>query len=334
MIKKRVKRFLEEQELITLINILRSILNLKIDPNSKILYTYRLLLRRRIKAVKTKRLKQTLSYSETPNVSFIIQSYNHKRNIKHIVDSLRLCNAEEIIACDDGSIDGSLKKWQKHLTKPNEFIIHSNDIHEIRTYNRAANFAKGDILCFMQDDDILPKTDKWVRDALELFRLDPDLAVLGGDGGRDPVISQEMSLEKFSQQKKIRSIDLENQQINFLYTAMVSVGPIFIRRNHFIEIGEFDLTYSLPGHPGIWFDYAFSTETWLFGKKVGVYKNDIEHGKLGRGTKIFGHKHLRIENHVKNFEIFKKSYLHEQNKVNQLVKRANNLRGIKNPQGQ
>lgn len=330
MVKKRVKSFLEEKKFFTLIKILRFFLNLARHDDLKILYTYRFLLKRRIKSAKTNRLKQTHLYSENPNISFIIQSYNHKRNIKHIVDSLRLCNAEEIIACDDGSIDGSLKKWQKHLTKPNEFILHSNDIHEIRTYIRAASFAKGEILCFMQDDDVLPKTDKWVKDALELFRSDPDLAVLGGHGGQDPVISPEtLEIDFFQHRKKIYSRHLSIHKLNFLYTAMVSVGPIFIRRSHFIEIGEFDLTYSLPGHPGIWFDYAFSTKTWLSGKKVGLYKNDIAHGKLGRGTKIFGHKHLRRNNNIKNFKIFKKSYIDEQDKISELVKRANNLRGIK-----
>jgi glycosyltransferase involved in cell wall biosynthesis len=135
---------------------------------------------RRGKAQKQKRKRAGIRYNETPRVSVIIQSFNRVRNVAFLEAHLRATCMDELIVCEDGSIDGSVDEWLRRLTHPNDFLLRSNDLHEIRRYSRAIDLARGDIICLMQDDDRPPKDGGWLAEALQLFGHYPRLAILGG----------------------------------------------------------------------------------------------------------------------------------------------------------
>ena len=135
---------------------------------------------RRIAAQKEDRLRRAQRYQERPAVSFLIQSFNHCDNVPIYVERLRLLPAQEIVVCEDGSLDGSLDAWVERLDQPNDFVVRSNDLHEIRAYDRAMRLARGDLICLMQDDEVPPEDGAWLDDALSLFETYPDLVVLGG----------------------------------------------------------------------------------------------------------------------------------------------------------
>lgn len=67
-----------------------------------------------------------------------------------------------------------------YLDQPNDFLIHSNDLHEIRVLDRAIRFARSDIVCLVQDDDLIPYENGWLDSALTHFTTYPNLAILGG----------------------------------------------------------------------------------------------------------------------------------------------------------
>jgi hypothetical protein len=77
-----------------------------------------------------------------------------------------------LIVCEDGSLDGSHEKWMSYLDRPNDFLIHSNDLHEIRILDRAIRFARSDIICLVQDDDLIPRETDWLEAALGHFIRD------------------------------------------------------------------------------------------------------------------------------------------------------------------
>jgi GT2 family glycosyltransferase len=225
----------------------------------------------RVKKRKSERSLLPYRYTDTPFLSILIQSFNHRKNIPSIMERLRLTCADEIIVCEDGSVDGSEVEWRKHLTRPNDFLIQTNDLHEIRTYNRAADLAAGEFICMMQDDDIPPKDPSWASDAIALFRKYPRLAVVGCwhgwavdfDDPRYPILAH-FGAPPFDG-KPVAEIPFRDDTIEkpFMFVESVGIGPMFFRRSVFQDLGKFDLRFSGVGEAGIWLDYDFCVRAWL-----------------------------------------------------------------------
>jgi GT2 family glycosyltransferase len=264
----------------------------------------------RVKKRKLERSQRPFAYTDAPSLSILIQSFNHGINIRSIMEGLRLTCADEIIVCEDGSVDGSEIEWRKHLIRPNDFLIQSNDLHEIRTYNRAANLAAGEFICTMQDDDIPPKDPSWASDAIALFRKYPRLAVVGPWHGwavdfYDP---QYPVLARFGAPPypgaPFPEIPFWDDVIGkpFMFVESVGIGPMFFRRSVFQELGKFDLRFSGVGEAGIWLDYDFCLRAWLAGHQVGVYSSAaFERNVGGQGTMIYS-GNSRSANYLKNRE--------------------------------
>lgn len=245
-------------------------------------------------------------YVESPAVSLVLQSFNHRDNVEKIVERLRHTVAEELIVCEDGSVDGSEKVWRQQLTRPNDFLIQSNDLHEIRTYNRAISLARGEFVGVLQDDDIPPKNPNWVADVVTLFRKYPKLGVLGCWNGwaldfDDIENSAGSPVGPGLQTPNARLPFMEPElKLPFQFVEAVGIGPMFFRRSDFDAVGGFDLQFSRPGEPGIWLDWDICLRTWLAGRYVGVYESEpFERNIGGQGTVMFGGA-KRHENYGKN----------------------------------
>ena len=74
----------------------------------------------------------------------------------------------------------SRERWMSYLDRPNDFLIYSNDLHEIRILDRAIRFARAEIVCLVQDDDLIPRDTAWLERALQQLSNNPRLAILGG----------------------------------------------------------------------------------------------------------------------------------------------------------
>ena len=111
-----------------------------------------------------------LQYVERPQLAFIVHSFNRISNLEQIFRGLRSLGPHELIVCDDGSVDGSHQRWLELLNRPNDFLIHSNDLHEIRATDRAIRYARSEIVCLVQDDDLIPAEASWLDAVLSRVR--------------------------------------------------------------------------------------------------------------------------------------------------------------------
>jgi glycosyltransferase involved in cell wall biosynthesis len=275
-------------------------------------YPYKLSLTAAVRRAKQSRAAMPFEFKESPNVSLTLLSYNHRGNIEKIVDRIRLTAAEELIICEDGSVDGSEEVWRRVLTRPNDILINSNDIHEIRSYNRAISLARGELVAVLQDDDIPPENPSWVADAITLFQKFPKLAVLGCWNGAMLNLQNQEDWIEYSvgpgylsmPASRERSIDLmePESRLPFQFIETVGIGPIFFRRADFEALGGFDIQLSRPGEPGIWLDYDICLRAWLSGRQVGVYQTDLfQRGVGGSGTFMFASSQ-RAANFNKNLK--------------------------------
>ncbi len=234
--------------------------------------------------------------SKAPRLTAIVQSFNHAGNIANISSSLlHASDVEEIIVCEDGSSDGSLNRWASILRGPRQFIIRSNNLHELRAYNRALRVSDGDYVLLLQDDDLLPPTDEWIRNAFQIMEAYPDLGILGGyigqlwnhdNGYKGFEYGEQVSTHggvRSGNTKKIPYTD-PHTGLPFMFVECAWIAPIFIRRELIQKAGGLNLEIAKRGEPGVWQDCVYCLEAWVNGFSVGVFSAPFTRGVGGHGS--------------------------------------------------
>lgn len=274
---------------------------------------------KRVKARKTRRQSLPFKYRDSQRLAFIVHSFNRISNVDRLVARLRGLGNHELIVCEDGSLDGSHEKWMSHLKRPNDFLLHSNDIHEIRILDRAIRFARAEIVCLIQDDDRIPLETTWLKRALRSFTRYPQLAILGGFMGfgsfhPDPA--------------KAKPIWEEGP---FQFVQHVNIGPYFIRKQHYEALGGWDYSFSRAGEPGICFDNELCLRAWLNGYQVGYsfvpFKGPAGHYSLDGGTVLFSGL-VRRKNQVRNQKKIFAMYARHGRRIDRLVREASCSAGL------
>lgn len=282
----------------------------------------------RVKARKEEQRRSGLAYAEHPRVSVVVQSFNQVRNVATLESRLRRTCAEELIVCEDGSLDGSHEQWLRRLTRPNDFLLHSNDVHEIRSYGRAIDFARGEIVCLMQDDDQPPRDGAWLEEALDLFDRHPRLAVLGGWCGFNEWFAEEYNAPWLAPgEGAIPTADPDTGR-PLMFVENVNIGPYLVRRSAFQELGGFDLRFSPPGEPGITFEAEYCYRAWRGGYEVALTDIPVKLATgrqtyiLPGGTSLWG-LDARERNERANKELIEELYLEHFEAIQEAVRAAN-----------
>lgn len=277
---------------------------------------------------KVQRQRQGFQYVEAPSCSVIVQSFNQVRNVSVLESRLRATSMKELIVCEDGSLDGSHEAWLRLLVHPNDFLIHSNDLHEIRTYNRAVGMAHGEVVCLMQDDDRPSRDGAWLDQALELFDRYPQLAVLGGWCGFDQYFDVEYNAPWLPAGENVIPFQDPVTMRPLAFVENVNIGPYFVRKRVFEELGGFDLRFSGVGEPGITFESEFCYRVWRAGHHVALTDIPVKQtaGKVGYilpgGTTMWGNE-ARVRNERSNKQLIKHLYDAELPAIQQAVRQAN-----------
>jgi glycosyltransferase involved in cell wall biosynthesis len=268
----------------------------------------------RVKADKKRRRSSASKYQDRPELAFILQSFNRVSNIDQLLEGLRGMGHHELIVCEDGSLDGSREKWMSCLDRSNDFLICSNDLHEIRILDRAIRFARADIVCLVQDDDLIPRETGWLERALGQFSENPRLAILGGF----------MGFESFDPDPaKAKRIWGGSE---FRYVHHVNIGPYFIRRQAYEALGGWDYSFSEVGEPGICLDNELCLRAWMNGYQVGYsfvpFKGPSGHYAADGGTVLFSDD-IRVRNSVRNSDTIFEMYGPHAARIDALVAAAN-----------
>ncbi len=282
----------------------------------------------RVKARKAEREAAASTYIDHPSVAIVVQSFNQVRNIAVLEPRLRATCAEELIVCEDGSIDGSHDEWRRRLVGPNDFLLHSNDIHEIRSYARAIAYSRSEIVCLMQDDDQPPRDGQWLAEASELFAAYPRLAVLGGWCGFDDWFEVEYNAPWVP--PGTGTIPFADVPTNrpLVFVENVNIGPYLLRKGIFDELGGFDLRFSPPGEPGITFEAEFCYRAWREGYQVALTDIPVklETGAQGYifpgGTSLWGNE-ARERNERANKALIEELYEPSLPAIREAVRAAN-----------
>lgn len=268
----------------------------------------------RVKADKRKRDSSASKYQDQPQLGLIVQSFNRISNVDRLIEGLRGLGDHELIVCEDGSLDGSHEKWMSYLNRPNDFLIHSNDLHEIRILDRAIRFARSEIVCLVQDDDLIPPGTDWLHNVLDQFASNPRLAIVGGF----------MAFDCFdpdpAKAKRIWGGD------QFRFVQHVNIGPYFIRKRSYEALGGWEYSFSQVGEPGIGFDNELCLRAWVNDYQVGYsfvpFKGPAGHYAADGGTVLFSDE-VRVSNSVRNSDTIFERYGPHAARIERLVAAAN-----------
>lgn len=163
----------------------------------------------------------------TPLISVIIPVYNCERYLAEAVESVlrQSCSPHEVIVVDDGSRDGSARVAQSFGARVRYRFQENAGIGAAR--NRGAGLARGDMIAFLDADDVWLE-DKSARQ-VAAFDADPSLDIVSGQ------------LEHFHSPELDEAVKLKIHCPPGLMPA--SLAGALIRRDFFERVGDFEINW-------------------------------------------------------------------------------------------
>ncbi|MFN9623922.1 MAG: hypothetical protein ACK587_13995 [Cyanobacteriota bacterium] len=127
-------------------------------------------------------------YNVFPDVVFIFQFFNKKRNCFPVLSPFIENHCQNIIVFADGCIDSTSQVAHNLLPGASHFVISANDRHEIANYRLGLHMAKSlgcQYAVLLQDDDIYENTlFTWISSSLQFMKSD-NISIVGGCSGCD-----------------------------------------------------------------------------------------------------------------------------------------------------
>lgn len=173
-------------------------------------------------------------------ISVIIPFYNSEKYLEEAVNSVLRQNTEiiEILLIDDGSEDNSLKVAEKFLPQVNIFRQHNSGAAAARNYG--VNQSKGDIIAFLDADDIW--TDHHLEVLVKPLLTQNHVEIVFG------------KIEAFISPELIGQVSVNLDSVNNIEKGYLPQSCI-IRKSVFNKIGYMDSTLEL-GEFIDWFSRA------------------------------------------------------------------------------
>jgi glycosyltransferase involved in cell wall biosynthesis len=139
-------------------------------------------------SVNTPRPAQELPRLVSPKISVLICNYNYERYLAAAIESAleQTRPADEIIFVDDGSTDGSRELARSFEPRGVKLVFQDNG-GQVAAYNRGFAHATGDVILFLDSDDILlPRALERIatRFAAGVAKVHFQLQLITSDGKR------------------------------------------------------------------------------------------------------------------------------------------------------
>jgi hypothetical protein len=115
-------------------------------------------------------------------LSFLIQFWGkqtgHEANVKEIVQKIHGCGEKlnlstQVLANVDSRTHkyGHLPIWLNAIRRSSDVLLLSDNVHELRGYNKLANLAQGGIMFMMQDDSLPPdESCAWISRSADVLQ--------------------------------------------------------------------------------------------------------------------------------------------------------------------
>ena len=190
-------------------------------------------------------------------ISVITPNYNNVNTLKNTIDSVlnqKFDNLEYIIV-DGGSTDGSIELINEYRGRVDKIIVEP-DRGQYDAINKGMNVATGDILCWINSDDILlPWSLKLVSD---IFQKNSDIDWIMG---LPSFINTDGYFYNYSQSHiPLIRADIKEGKYNGVQYPYLQQESMFWRRSLWFASGGLNLDFKLAADFELWTRFACHSE--------------------------------------------------------------------------
>lgn len=176
-------------------------------------------------------------------MSVIICTRNRAEHLKDALESLTAqylpANVFDVIVVDNGSTDETrqiVRQFQEPGKYPEMHYIFEPTAGLSLARNAGAKAAKGEILAFIDDDELVQPT--WISEILACYRRHPDASVVGGRIKiRWPDVRPAWLPEGL--EEPYGALDFGDEEREVLWPRFLFGGHISVRRAAFHQVGGF-----------------------------------------------------------------------------------------------
>ena len=199
--------------------------------------------------------------TQEPLISIITPTFNRELTITQAVESVLAQSYPhwELIIIDDGSRDSTREKLVSYLDDRRIQYHFQENQGQSLARNLALQYAQGELICFLDSDDL------WVPDKLErqvaLMEAHPEVDVLHSD----EIMIDEQGRELSRKNMRRYSGRIARQM---LVDNSVSINTVMARRECFDTMGGFSGRYGVADDYDIWlrfsarFTFLYVPEYW------------------------------------------------------------------------
>jgi glycosyltransferase involved in cell wall biosynthesis len=178
---------------------------------------------------------------EEPLVSIVTPSYNQAKYLETTIRSVILQDygSIEYLVLDGGSSDGS-KEILESYDQQIDYWVSERDQGQADAINHGLRMAKGDILAWINSDDVyLPGA---VGEAVEALKRFPDAGMVYGDG---IMVGEQLEILDRHRYPQLSLVDL-------LSFEVLLQPAVFMRKSVLEEVGYLDTSYDLILDHELW----------------------------------------------------------------------------------
>lgn len=178
-----------------------------------------------------------------PKVSIVTPSYNQARFIEETIRSVLLQGYPDLeyIIVDGGSIDGSvdiIKKYEKWLA----YWVSEPDKGQSDAINKGWRLAKGDVLAYLNSDDIyMPGA---VQTVAAFLSQNPDIAMVYGECN---IIDEHSRLKR-----RFKTADFSIDNVLCGEPNVIPQPSAFVRRTTIDKVGLLDIDMDMAMDLDLW----------------------------------------------------------------------------------
>lgn len=194
-------------------------------------------------------------YKKKPSVSFIINHFVASKTLVETIKNLKRTKiTNEIIVINDTGKNNN--KISNNLNLSNDTVINTYNLGESNGYILGSKISRAkEFLVFIQDDDLAPENDNWLKDCLNLFNKEKKVGLIGLNGGGIRGYSKN-SIVDFSR----------GNFFGKFYCSWLKCGPLVIKKDVYEKIGGWEMLANV-GESDHFSDQNLTFKVWKNGFK-------------------------------------------------------------------